>query len=384
MKKLLCVLVIFSTVSCKHIDQKNNNHTKVASSEVYQCKSYDETPYRKLDDCSISTYYENGEAPVPENTLSQCKLPLPEHFSDAPSPEERNALLERVIASQEGASFITVLSQARISKNQLQLQKFIKNTESFKSWVLRAITPLNMTCETVMGRDIIRYGEDAYAGFAEMILGFYSNQTEADLENYFQNEWQEYRSKGFLGRSERLFEAELLLAINSRIAGKNVTFRSGDIIHGVPLTIDEKESLTHIVNTESDPFVSIYEDQTAFVNDYCDCVKGEFLRYPDADTLNRRLKDFQNGYESLRNMSNPEQKILEIGKLTRQCVSIHPFADANGRTCQLWGASAAIRQGLVHSVLWPGEDVLLAEGTYAERYLKGYQSHLRLITTGSY
>lgn len=244
---------------------------------------------------------------------------------------------------------------------------------SASAWMLRAATPLYMGCASFQKSDIVRYGEKEFEEFASLVV-----------RSYIENEIKPHAGmpiKGVAFGDILAFpDVTMLRRFNVEIIKSNDLgmFRSkgSDTIHSKPLTDSELAALEKI---RHEGFISVVERQEPFENAYGNVVSGKFLSYPPGDQVARLLEAWQKAGLVVAKEKDETVFIEGVAKQLRTCISIHPFADGNGRSCTLWAVHALAQRGIPHSLVWAGEDVLLGETEWVARFAKGVQVHRQLI-----
>ncbi len=299
-----------------------------------------------------------------ETTNKKCIFPVASEF--APQNE---------VARKDALETISQLN----SFAKMSGIKFLGNSSSdLKNWVLRAITPLNMGCASLIKNDVIAFGKESFVTFVDTALKLYN--LEAIETNIVFPQW-EGLFHPFANKKE-FFEIHLLAAINSSITDnkdKNWRAQGEEVIHGVPLDETDLRAAEEIAK-EGLISIESYSEKEAFKNTFGNMVYGKFLHYPHSNRVVRLLKEFSQKYSEskksfeLKSISKADY-IDAVARLVRRCVTIHPFGDGNGRTCQLWGLSALVRMQIPHAVLWAGDDVLMLEKDFANQFSKGVTLH---------
>lgn len=320
-----------------------------------------------------------------------CAVPKKQDFAKITDASGRDAALTRVIASEKFAAVKVILG--------------IPDGEE-KEWLLRAITPLGMGCSSFFERDITAYGQDSYVNFANLVLSMYLPSEAGGIKPLTE-------SRGRFSMDETRDPKKFpilatLRAINSQVAiaskGPNNRklnpgeiiftnpkgeFRDGDRIDSNVLTAEQAKQLEENIEGEKilqkflieenkdkkdKPVMAKSEDGTE-----TPLPPGTYLAYPPASQVKSLLKKMNDQFMTESKGANEEKIIDAAATLMRRCVSIHPFGDGNGRTCTLIGAWVLAQRKIPHSVIWAGDDVLLKNSVWINRYREGAAFHKALL-----
>ncbi|MEY3904038.1 MAG: Fic/DOC family [Pseudomonadota bacterium] len=241
--------------------------------------------------------------------------------------------------------------------------------ESLMRWILFALTPLSMGCKNYEKGGVQKYGEKAFVNFVSVAADALRKNALGGLapveakqtahRNLTQNQ------KKFIG---------ILLAINRRVReDQKADFRSPgqDVIHGVPLSAQEELVMKDI---SKEGLLKVVTYDRPFKNATGDMVSGRFLHYPTGSEVIKHIVGLSEFFEKSQSKNNQDYQD-DTARIMRRCITIHPFPDANGRTCTLTALWMQAQRKLPHSVLWSGEDVLLQESEFVLRYQKGVNFH---------
>ncbi len=303
-----------------------------------------------------------------ETRIQKCIFPTKSEFASQNEPARKSTF----------ENIFQLSSFAKMS----QIQFLAKSGADLKNWVLRTITPLNMGCNSLLKGDVVAFGKEPFVTFVDTALKLYNFETVESTITFPQ--WG-----GFFhpfSNKKEFFEVHLLAAINSTITvNKDKKWRAQgeEVIHGVPL---DETDLTAAEEIQKEGLISVesYSEKEAFKNSFGNMVYGKFLHYPHSSNVVRLLKEFAQQYsESKKSFESKSissaNYIDSVARLVRRCVTIHPFADGNGRTCQLWGLSALVRMQIPHALLWAGDDVLMLEKDFANQFSQGVSGHKEFL-----
>jgi hypothetical protein len=184
-----------------------------------------------------------------------------------------------------------------------------------------------------------------------------------------------YNSLEWVGTTENQKEfIGTLQALNRRIAGNDkAKFRvAGDeVMHSVPLTPEEEKVM---VGIEKEGLLKVIAINQPFKNAYGDMVTGRFISYPRGMDVSKHIAALAATYEN--SLAKPAAEFQDdAAKIMRRCVTIHPFHDGNGRTCTLIALWMQAKRQSPHAVIWAGEDILLPEEVFVQRFRDGVQFH---------
>jgi hypothetical protein len=264
------------------------------------------------------------------------------------------------------------LEQALKDSNLLSDGKDIVGTaspEALKRWILFTLTPLSMGCKNYAKGGAQKYGADAFAGFVKTAITAMRKVSSGGVVpiKYGMFEWagKSEKQKEFIGT---------LQAINRRIAGDDkAKFRVAgeEVIHGSPLTPAEEKNMVEI---SKEGLLKVVTYNEPFKNAYGEMVSGNFLSYPLGADVSKHISTLAATYEKSLSKSAAEFQD-DAAKIMRRCITIHPFHDANGRTCTLIALWMQAQRKLSHAVIWSGEDILLQENEFVQRFRDGIQFH---------
>ncbi|MEI8025297.1 MAG: Fic family protein [Pseudomonadota bacterium] len=297
-----------------------------------------------------------------ENVLAS--LPLAAQFTKSVDETHRAALLQKIAISAD--------------YSQVAGGVFSSNASKYKQWLLRAVSPLGMGKESFISGDIFKYGDDSFERLGSAVTSAYSSPARGGLAPM-------PRGTHLLDpiRDEKKYP---LLAILRTINKKLVSNISGEfrgsgheVMHSVPLTPQQLGAANDLAN---DGYLSVHEITTPFKNAYGKMVTGKFIYYPSGIQVSAMLEKMNVQFTSeLAAAKNENDKIAAIARMVRRCITIHPFGDGNGRSCTVLGVWALARQDIPHSIQWAGEDILLGEKLWVERFRQGIQAHRELLKT---
>jgi hypothetical protein len=323
-----------------------------------------------------------------------CAVPKEQDFVKVADASGRDAALSKVIA---GEKFAKVKETLGIPDGKE------------KDWLLKAITPLGMGCSSFFKRDITAYGQDSFVNFANLVLSMYLPADAGGIN-------PQTLSRGPFSMDETRDPKKYpiiatLRAINSQVAiaskgPNNRELKPGEIIYTNPkgelrdgdridsnvLTAEQVKQLEEniagekilqkfLIEEKKDkkdqkdkPAMAKSEDGTE-----TPLPPGTYLAYPPASQVKSLLKKMNDQFMTESKGANEEKIIDAAATLMRRCVSIHPFGDGNGRTCTLIGAWVLAQRKIPHSVIWAGDDVLLKNSVWINRYREGAAFHKALL-----
>ena len=285
-----------------------------------------------------------------------CSVPqmsdFERHLSDVEQKSTLQAALAKSKLNDDGESIVGTSSK-----------------DALVRWILVTLTPLSMGCKNYEAGGAQKYGEKSYANFVATAVDALRPDSRGGLvpaqDDTLKNLNLSQAQMKFVG---------ILLALNRRIRDdQNATFRTAgqDVIHGIPLTPKED----HLVNEISrEGLLKVVTYERPFKNASGDLVSGRFLHYPTGADVLKHIVGLAAVFEKAQSKSD-QQYQDDAARMMRRCITIHPFQDANGRTCTLAASWMQSKRKLPHSVLWSGEDVLLKEQEFVLRYQKGVQFH---------
>ena len=143
-----------------------------------------------------------------------------------------------------------------------------------------------------------------------------------------------------------------------------------------PLSEDEIARLKEITG---EGILSMTHYDTPWKNAYGQMVTGDFLVYAKGDQVSKFLVKLNDDFLADSKVSDEQMYIDASARLVRRCLAIHPFHDGNGRSCTLLGVWALARRGIPHSVTWAGEDILLRESDWRQKFRDGITYHRGVI-----
>lgn len=274
------------------------------------------------------------------------------HLNDSEQKKTLQAALEQSKLKRDGKSLVGTTSD-----------------DSLTRWILFTLTPLSMGCQNYKAGGPQKYGQQAFANFVAVAADALRAETPAGITpidvKLAQTSQLSNPQKKFIGT---------LVALNRRLRSDDkATFRvSGeDVIHGVPLTPQEELALKEI---SKEGLLKVVAYAQPFKNAIGDMVSGRFLSYPSGSEVVKHIVALSAQYEKALTKSDQEYKD-DAARIMRRCISIHPFHDANGRTCTLTALWMQSQRKLPHSVLWSGEDILIKENEFILRYKNGIKFH---------
>jgi len=291
-------------------------------------------------------------------------LPSAEHFTKSLDQGRRTALLQKIARSTD---FREVAGGALSGREG-----------AYQQWILRAVSPLVMGKEELMAGDIFQYGDEAFETFSHTVTSAYASPARGGLVP--------------MPRGSHLVDAirdetkypvlATLRTINKELVhNRNGEFRGSghEVMHSIPLTPQEILAANDLAK---DGYLSVHEIKTPFKNAYGKMVTGQFIYYPPGNQVSNMLKKMNVQFSAeLAAATKENDKITAIARMVRRCITIHPFGDGNGRSCSVLGVWALARQGIPHSLQWAGEDILLGEKLWIERYRQGIEAHRQLLKT---
>ncbi|MEY3901858.1 MAG: hypothetical protein RL189_1164 [Pseudomonadota bacterium] len=254
-------------------------------------------------------------------------------------------------------------------KNDGKLVVGTSSEESLTRWILFALTPLSMGCKNYEKGGVQKYGEKAYVNFVSVA----SDALRSDaLGGLAPVEVKQTANFNLTKNQKKIIG--ILLAINRRVReDQKADFRvpGQDVIHGVPLTAQEELVMKDI---SKEGLLKVVTYDRPFKNASGDMVSGRFLHYPTGSEVIKHILALSEVFEKSQSKNNQDYQD-DTARIMRRCITIHPFPDANGRTCTLTALWMQSQRKLPHSVLWSGEDVLLKESEFVLRYQKGVKFH---------
>ncbi len=292
-----------------------------------------------------------------------CSVPID---SDFPAGGLESQSEEAILDVQSSPKFAA-------AKTILKIQ-----SPSEKKWILRAVTPLNMGCDSFQKKGLLSYGKESYLGFANLLLALYLSPTDgglAPLDIKFKTPNNSPTSRYPI--------VDMLRAINAKVADNPLgkTRAAGEeVLDSNPLT---PEQMSMLNQNMKEGILTSYHYDKPWKNAYGDMVTGDFLGYAKGSNVERHLKDLNDVFLN-EGKSSSEQKYIEsTARMVRRCVGIHPFHDGNGRSCTLLGVWALGQRNIPHSIIWAGDDVLLSPTEWIQRFQKGVEYHRSLIAGGN-
>lgn len=104
------------------------------------------------------------------------------------------------------------------------------------------------------------------------------------------------------------------------------------------------------------------------------------IEYPEGPRVQGLLEKWDADGRALDGQTGADL-VAGIARLTRQCISIHPFNDANGRTCRAWMARQFLVRGVPSPLMWSDQDILLTNDEWTRRVVKAVEVHTQAIAT---
>jgi hypothetical protein len=338
-----------------------------------------------LTSCKLSS----GTAGMVAETSSvpgkvYCAVPKEKDFEKVVDPTGREAALSQVL---DGKVFSQVKKILNIPNGQEKI------------WLLKAITPLGMGCSSFFNKDITAYGQDSYVNFANLVLTMYLSPDEGGIQPL-------PRPRGAFSLDDTRDPKKYpmiatLRAINSLVAiadkGPNGReLKPGEIIYTNPKgelrdgnRIDKNELNDEQIeqlkeNIEGEHILGMFENKKEQeVKDDAGTITkipvGTYLAYPAFSEVKNLLKKANDEFVAATKNSNEKNLVDAAANLMRRCVSIHPFGDGNGRTCTLIGVWVLAQKKIPHAVIWAGDDVLLKNSVWIDRYREGAAFHKALL-----
>jgi prophage maintenance system killer protein len=302
---------------------------------------------------------------VEHDTRGSCVIPKTEEFKTQASEKIEEEILNAVLETEEFKKFKENISHL--------------GAQQKKDYILKTIVPIQTNCDTYQKSGIGIYGKENFVNFARLaILASSKKGTEA-LEKKSTEASKSFKNIFSFSSSETL---NLLRYINTTLAPEKKlnVFRSfgEDSLHSIPLRNDELLAMKEI---SKEGILKIITFNKPIKNAYGEMVTGEFLSYPDGSEVKALLEKMERDFlKSLNETENNEEAYVQAtGSLVRQCISIHPFHDANGRSCLILGMYFLSKRNIPHSVVWAGEDVLLSKTEWLKRFLQGINYHKNLL-----
>jgi len=109
-------------------------------------------------------------------------------------------------------------------------------------------------------------------------------------------------------------------------------------------------------------------------------IEATGIEYPKGERVQNLLEKWNQDAMAIDSKSGQEV-IDDIARLTRQCISIHPFSDANGRTCRVWMARQFLMRRMVTPLMWSDQDILLEQKEWMNRVHLSVVQHQKLIAS---
>lgn len=245
-----------------------------------------------------------------------------------------------------------------------------------KFWILSTLTPLSMSFCGFQKSGTLRHGAVALKAFMQSVfLSMDSSTIEKDkllLHMNFRN--REFEDVSVFPDIAMLRLAAMRSGVDSglfRVSG------NGD---DVPITAEQKtiyeaSELKDLLSFESTDPIKEASGQTSprFLINYIPLLEM-FSQSGKPGALAR----WQHSITALANQPLPEFKI-GISMAFRQCIAIHPFDDANGRSCRVWMAGAMARRGIRFPIMWNGVDIALPINEWQTRWLKAIEAHESIV-----
>ncbi len=293
-----------------------------------------------------------------------CSVPNDSDFSAVEMDSQSEAAILEV---QKSPKFAAV-------KTMLNIQ-----SSSEKKWILKAITPLNMGCDSFHKKGLLAYGKDSYVSFAGLLLALYlppKNGGIALLDTKF-------KSSGSNSSTSQYPIVDMLRSINAKVTENSLgkTRKAGEeVLDSNPLS---DQQLSVLKESMKEGILTSYHYDKPWKNAYGNMVTGDFLGYAIGENVERHLKELNDVFITETKSSSEQLYIAATARMVRQCVGIHPFHDGNGRSCTLLGVWALGQRNIPHSVIWAGDDVLLSSAEWGQRFQKGVEYHRALIAGGN-
>lgn len=307
--------------------------------------------------CSTDKAGREGTTKLTSNEDSTfCSVPNISHFAAHQNDNEQASAIE------------AALETSRLS-NDGQSLVGTSSAQFLKKWILFAITPLSMSCKNYQSGGAQKYSAKAYANFVAVAVDSLRPEAQGGLRptevSLMLNDNVNEVQKKFIS---------VLLTLNRRIReDKSANFRTRgqDVIHGVPLTPQEEVTVNEIAK---EGLLKVVTYDRPFKNASGEMVSGRFIHYPPGQDVLKQITSLAKVYEKAQQKDNQEYQ-KDAARIMRHCITIHPFLDANGRSCTLLAVWMQAQRNLSHSVLWSGEDILLKESEFILRYEKGIKFH---------
>ncbi|MEI8027038.1 MAG: Fic family protein [Pseudomonadota bacterium] len=279
------------------------------------------------------------------------------------------------VESQSESAILDVQSSPKFTeaKTILKIQ-----SPSEKNWILNALTPLNMGCDSFHKKGILAYGKESYVSFANLLLSLYLPPKENGLAP-LSTKFKSSRSNDLTSQYPIV---DMLRTINVKVTDNPLgkTRVAGEkVLDSNPLS---DQQLTTLKENMKEGILTSYHYDKPWKNAYGDMVTGDFLGYAKGSNVERHLKEMNDVFINETRSSNEQKYIEATARMVRRCVGIHPFHDGNGRSCTLLGVWALGQKNIPHSVIWAGDDVLLSPTEWAQRFQKGVDYHRALIASG--
>ena len=289
-----------------------------------------------------------------------CGVPQESDFSRSGSNEESDSLLSKL---QKSDVFSRVKGALSIPPTQEV------------SWLVKAVAPLSMGCGSFSKNGILTYGSDSYINFTNILQSIYLPPTAGGLIELK----AKFNSTVFSGDASLYPIVDILRAINAKVANNpsgKVRRAGEEVLDSNPLSEEEVIRLREITE---EGILSMSHYDIPWKNAYGQMVTGDFLVYAKGDQVSKFLVKLNDDFLADSKINDEQVYIDASARLVRRCLAIHPFHDGNGRSCTLLGVWALARRGIPHSVAWAGEDVLLRELDWRQKFRDGVQYHRSII-----
>lgn len=279
------------------------------------------------------------------------------------------------VESQGESAILDVQSSPKFAEAKTIL-KIQSNSE--KGWILKAITPLNMGCDSFHKRGLLAYGKESYVSFANLLLTLYLPPKDSGLAPLD----TKVKSPRRNDLTSQYPIVDMLRAINAVVANNplgKTRVAGEEVLDSNPLS---DLQLKMLKENMKEGILTSYHYDKPWKNAYGQMVTGDFLGYAKGSNVERNLNEMNDVFINETKSSDEQIHIEATARMVRRCVGIHPFHDGNGRSCALLGVWALGQKNIPHSVIWAGDDVLLSPTEWAQRFQKGVDYHRALIASG--
>jgi len=283
------------------------------------------------------------------------------------------------LESSVDAPSVAAISEVQSGPKFADAKEILKIRSSIEQkWILRAVTPLNMGCDSFRKKGLLAYGQGSYVSFANLLLSL-SVPAEKGGMAPMGSKFKSSQSKNSMSGYPLV---DMLRAINSKVADNplgKTRVAGEEVLDSNPLT---NEQLVMLKQNMKEGILTSYHYDKPWKNAYGEMVTGDFLGYAKGADVEKHLMEWNDVFLDESKALDEKIYIEATARMVRRCGGIHPFHDGNGRSCTLVGVWALANRRIPHSVIWAGDDVLLSQSEWIQRFQKGVDFHRALLASG--